>query len=95
MVDKFGLPSKLFCLGRKKLESGFGPGAHMQLVINMPKMPAHGAVGETDASGYLFVGKPCRQQFQNFALARRKTFNFGRNGNRFLEGNNDLAGDFP
>src|SRR5262249_40915850 len=80
--------------GRKEFESGFSSRTNVQLVVNVPEMPTHRAIRQTQPRGNLLVGKTLRQQFENFTLARGKTFDLGGGDNGFLEGNNNLPGNF-
>ena len=72
--------------GGLEFEDGFGAGADVEFVIDMPEMPADCVFRKAQAGGDLFVGTALREQFEDVGFAGGKAFNFRRRGDRFLEG---------
>jgi hypothetical protein len=52
--------------GSAKLQCSLGTGSHMELVIDMPQMPAYGAICQAQPVGNGLVGETASQQFQDF-----------------------------
>src|SRR6516164_4271709 len=76
---------------RLKFQHRLRARTNVQLIIDMPEMPADGAFGKTEAACDLFVGMSFCQQFENFHLTRRKFLHLGRGGRWRLERCDDFA----
>ena len=50
----------------------------MQLVVNVPEVPADGPVADPHVMGNFLVGKTLGQQSENLVLARRESFHIRR-----------------